>query len=96
MGTACTRIDEQVDAVFGFGDGAVTRFEPCVDVPKGGVLCALPALLENGLLCGAEAMLGEVGGYYRTLHILLLLAFMSLCRIKTVEKLRGHASNFTE
>ena len=91
LGTACTRVDERIDAVFGFGDGAVTRFEPCLDVPKGGVLCALPALLENGLLKGAEFMLGEVGGYYRTLHILLLLAFMSLCRIKTVEKLRGHA-----
>ena len=91
MGTACIRIEDRIDAVFGFGDGAVTRFEPCLDVPKGGVLCALPALLENGLLHGAERMLGKVGGYYRTLHILLLLAFMSLCRIKTVEKLRGHA-----
>ena len=91
LGTACTRVEERIDAVFGFGDGAVTKFEPCLDVPKGGVLCALPALLENGLLHGAEFMLGKVGGYYRTLHILLLLAFMSLCRIKTVEKLRGHA-----
>jgi transposase len=91
MGTACTRTEDRVEAIFGFGDGAVTRFEACLDVPKGGVLCALPALLENGLLHGAERMLGKVGGYYRTLHILLLLAFMSLCRIKTVEKLRGHA-----
>jgi len=91
MGTACTRIEDRVDAVFGFGDGAVTRFEACLDVPKGGVLCALPALLENGLLHRAECMLGKVGGYYRTLHILLLLAFMSLCRIKTLEKLRGLA-----
>ncbi len=91
MGTACTRVEERVDAIFGFGVGAVTRFQPCLDVPKGGVLCALPALLENGLLHGAELMLGKVAGYYRTLHILLLLAFMSLCRIKTVEKLRGHA-----
>ncbi len=91
MGTACTRVEDRIEAVLGFGDGAVTRFEPCLDVPKGGVLCALPALLKNGLLHRAEHMLGEVGGYYRTLHILLLLAFMSLCRIKTVEKLRGHA-----
>ncbi|MCP4114373.1 MAG: hypothetical protein GY737_03015 [Desulfobacteraceae bacterium] len=28
---------------------------------------------------------------YTTFHILLLLAFMALCRIKTVEKMRGHA-----
>lgn len=91
LGTACTRVEERVDAFFGFGDGAVTRFEPCLDVPNGGVLCALPALLENGLLHGAEGMLGEVSGFYRTVHILLLLALMSLCRIKTVEKLRGKA-----
>lgn len=91
LGTACTRVEDRVESIFGSGDGAVTHFEPCLDVPKGGVLCALPALLENGLLHGSESMLGEVGGYYRTLHILLLLAFMSLCRIKTIEKLRGHA-----
>jgi len=91
MGTACTRVEDRVDNVFGFGEGALIRFEPCLDVPKGGVLCALPALLQNGLLHGVKGVLGKVGGYYRTLHILLLLAFMSLCRIKTVEQLRGHA-----
>ena len=91
LGTACTRTEERIDAAVGKGHGAIIRFEPCLDVPKGGALCALPALLANGLLHGAEALLGQVGGYYRTLHILLLLAFMALCRIKTVEKLRGHA-----
>lgn len=91
LGTACTRIDDRIAASVGEGAGAIVRFEPCLDVPKGGVLCALPALLSNGLLDGAELLLGEVLGYYRTLHVLLLLAFMSLCRIKTVEKLRGHS-----
>ena len=62
-----------------------------MDVPKGGALCALPALLANGLLEGAEKLLGAVKGYYTTFHILLLLGFMALCRIKTVEKIRGHA-----
>ncbi len=57
FGTACTRVDERVEAIFGSGDGAVTHFEPCQDVPKGGVLCALPALLGNELLDGAELML---------------------------------------
>jgi hypothetical protein len=60
--------------------------------PRGGVLCALPALLANGLLEGAEKLLGAVKGYhYTTFHILLLLAFMALCRVKTVEKIRRHA-----
>jgi len=60
-------------------------FEPCLDVPNGGVLCALPVLLSNGLLEGAEQLLGTLKGYYTIFHILLLLAFMALCRIETVE-----------
>ena len=91
MGTACTRVEERTFAAFGVCQGAPVRFESCFDVPKGGVLCALPALLANGLLEGAEKLLGTVKGYYTIFHILLLLAFMALCRIKTVEKIRGHA-----
>jgi len=91
MGTACTRVEERTFAAFGVCEGAPVRFESCLDVPKGGVLCALPALLANGLLEGAERLLGAVKGYYTTFHILLLLAFMGLCRIKTMEKMRGHA-----
>jgi hypothetical protein len=30
-------------------------------------------------------------GYYTSFHVLLLLAFLALCRIKTTEKFRGHA-----
>jgi hypothetical protein len=67
------------------------HFELCLDVPKAGALCAIPALLSNGLFNGAEEFLGKVTGYYRIFHILLLLALMALSRIKTTEKLRGHA-----
>ncbi len=91
LGTACTRIVERVCAAFGQIDGVNAHFEPCLDVPKGGVLCSLPALLANGLLEGSEAMLGKVKGYYTMFHILLLLAYMALCRIKTVEQVRGHS-----
>lgn len=91
LGTACTRTEERVVAAFGGSEGASVHFEPCLDVPKGGVLCALPALLANGLLEGAEQLLGKLKGYYRTLPILLLLAFMALSRIKTIEQLRGQA-----
>ena len=89
MGTACTRVEERVLAAFGVCDGAPVRFETCLDVPKGGVLCALPALMMNGLLEGSDNLLGKVDGYYRCFHVLLLLAFMSLSRIKTVEGFRG-------
>ena len=91
MGTACTRVIERTFAATGACESTQIRFEPCLDVPKGGVLCALPALLTNGLLNSAEELLGKVKGYYSILHILLLLAFMSLCRIKNVERLKRHA-----
>ena len=91
MGVACTRVGERVLASLGKLVGAAVNFETCLDVPKAGVLCALPALLANGLLNGAKQLLGKVTGYYTVFHVLLLLGFMALCRIKTTEKLRGHA-----
>ena len=91
MGTACTRTGDRILASLGKVIGTPIRFETCLDVPKGGVLCALPILLVNGLLSGVERLLGKVKGYYTSVPLLLMLAFMVLCRIKTVEKLRGHA-----
>lgn len=91
MGVACTRVEERVLASMGKLVGAPVHFELCLDVPKGGLLCAIPALLVNGLFHGVEQSLGKVTGYYTIFHVLLVLALMALCRIKTTEKLRGHA-----
>jgi Transposase protein len=88
MGTACTRPDERVLAAFGLLDSAPIRFEPCRDVSFGGVLCALPALAENGLFRHIHDCLKQLRGYYSTLHVIILLAHMALCRIKTVEQLQ--------
>jgi len=88
MGIACTRPCERVLAALGqLPGGAPTRFESCRDVSYGGVLCALPALAENGLFRHLES-LPVLTGYYRTLHVILLLADMALCRIKAVEQLQ--------
>ncbi len=90
MGTACTRLDDRtLGAIFGMREGAPAEFTSCLDVPNGGSLCALPALLANGLLSGITK-LGEVKGYYSQTHILLVLAIMCVCRIKTVERLQRH------
>jgi transposase len=91
MGTGCVNTIERSLAAFGMSEGAPVEFLPSADVPMGGVLCALPALLLNGLLDSSEQLLGQLKGYYRTAHILLLVAYMALCRIKTAEQLRSYS-----
>jgi hypothetical protein len=91
LGTACTRVGERVLAAMGRLPGAPTRFEHCLDVPYGGVLCALPALEANGLLSGVGGPLNGVRGYYTAVQVLVLMGFTALCRIRNVEQLRGEA-----
>lgn len=92
MGIACTRPVERVLAAVGqLPGGATTRFQPCRDVSYGGVLCALPALAENGLFRHLQT-LPVLSGYYMTLHVMLLLAYMALCRIRMVEQLQYQTS----
>ncbi len=88
MGTACTRPEERVLAALGLLNGAPTRFETCRDVSFGGVVCALPALAENGLFRHIHDCMKQLRGYYSTLHVIVLLAYMALCRIKVVEQLQ--------
>lgn len=91
MGTACTRPGERILAAFGMLSGAPTRFEPCRDVSFGGVMCALPALVVNGLFRYVGECFEQLNGYYTTLQILILLAYMALCRIKTAEQLQYYS-----
>jgi hypothetical protein len=89
MGIACTRPIERVLASLGkLPGGAQTQFEPCRDVSCGGVLCAIPALAQNGLFRHLQTTFPTLTGYYSTLHVILLLAYMALCRIRTVEQLQ--------
>jgi hypothetical protein len=90
IGTACTRADERSAAAFGLADSAATRFEPATDLMLGGVLCGLPALCANGLFSGLGRHLTLPRGYYSALHILCVLGFMALCRIRRPEQLRHH------
>jgi hypothetical protein len=91
MGVACTRPEERVLAALGMLEGAPTRFEDCRDVCFGGVLCALPALAANGLFEHLEETFPSLDGYYTTLQVITLLAYMALCRIKAVERLQYEA-----
>jgi len=89
MGVACTRTLERVSAALGMlPGGAPTQFEHCRGVSFGGVLCALPALSQNGLFDHLREVFPTLGGYYTTLQVVTLLAMMALGRIKTVEQLQ--------
>jgi len=88
MGTACTRADERMAAAMGMAGHAGTRFEPCDDVAFGGLLTGLPALCANGLLSGLDRHLSLPAGYYSAMHILVLMGFMALARIRRPEGLR--------
>lgn len=89
IGVACTRADERIDAALGLATCAATRFENVIDVPMAGLLTGLPALCANGLLSGVGKHLSLPKGYYSALHILLLLGFMALGRIRRPEGLRS-------
>src|SRR5208283_2560164 len=43
---------------------------------------------ENGLFRHIHDCLVQLRGYYSTLHVIVLLAYMALCRIKAVEQLQ--------
>ena len=57
-------------------------------IKNGAVLLALPALESQGLLKAIKVYAPLPGGYYNLTHILLLLAFMALLRIRNPEQLK--------
>jgi hypothetical protein len=91
MGHGATRTMERVAAAVGELVAAPLRFEPARDVPQGGVLLALPALLENGLRRHSGTSFELPPGFYGIESIFLLMGFMALARIKSIEQLRYHA-----
>lgn len=64
------------------------RFERCDDLPLGGVLCALPALLAVGLLRGVRECFSWPKGYYPLESVFVALAFLALARVRSLEALR--------
>src|SRR5271167_4486627 len=75
-------------ASVGLLNGAPIEFELVKDVPDGGVLLALPALLLLGLLSKSREMFSMLEGFYPLESIFLLLALMALARIPSLEALR--------
>jgi len=80
MGYATTRSLDRVLAACGMLKCAELKFVPADDVPQGGVLCALPALLTEGLLTHTRCFYALPPGFYPLESIFLILALLALVR----------------
>ncbi len=88
-GRACHDTYGRVAAANGLlPEGAPRSFTSAVDVPNAGALCALPALLENGLLHGVDANFSLPPGFYPVMTYFLLVSFMFMTRTGPPEQLR--------
>ncbi len=92
MGMGAQAIEARLAASIGKQDEPVAPdFQSALDVPKGGVLFALPALLVTGLLKFSDQFFKLGKGYYGLDSLLLVLAFTALARVKSIESLRYSA-----
>jgi hypothetical protein len=91
MGYATTRLLERVLASCGLLVAASLKFVPAADVPQAGVLCALPALLTEGLLRHTRTFYSLPAGYYPLESIFLYLALLALVRCSSLEQTRYQA-----
>ncbi|MBI9062589.1 MAG: hypothetical protein JEZ14_11435 [Marinilabiliaceae bacterium] len=95
--------DVLISGIFGIGAGNIEEcckasnhkleetsvaFEVCQNLAHGGVLLLLPFLMETGLFSFQKHYKELKIGYYYIHFIILLLAFMYLCRIKNAEQLK--------
>ena len=91
-GVAVKRTVDRVLASTGKLAEAQAEFEFAESVPNAGVLLALPALLEQGLIDVGERVYGRLrNGFFGLRSVLFTLAFMALLRIKAPEQLTEKA-----
>jgi hypothetical protein len=91
-GVAVKRTVERALARGGHLAEAAPEFQSVEAVNGAGVLLAIPALLQQGLLeVGQEVYVSLRNGFFGLRSVLLTFAFMALLRIKTPEQLTEHA-----
>jgi transposase len=86
--------DRRTDRLFaylGLLDDAAPLFRSGASVPRAGVLLALPALLESGVLACARDVYGSIGpAFYGLRTSIVALLLMALLRIRRPEALKEH------
>lgn len=90
MGIAVGREFERGLAVTGLQEYAPSVFEHQESVLNAGVLLSIPALLSQGLQKIFKIFNPLPPGFYGLHHIILILSFMAMCRIKNPEQLKKH------
>ena len=91
-GVAVKRTLDRALAANGKLSEAAPEFQPTEAVAGAGVLLALPALLEQGLLEVTEGVFGRLrNAFYGLRAVVLTFAFMGLLRLRNPEQLKGRA-----
>ncbi len=88
MGVGASNVLDRVAASVGELTAVEPVFQAAADVPNGGVLLALPALLAVGLLRHTHQHFQLPKGYYGLKSLFLMLAFLALARLPSLEQLR--------
>ena len=88
MGMGASNVEARMAASVGESVAVAPDFQGTLDVPNGGVVFALPALLAVGLLGSTARFFTPPKGYYGLDSLFMLLAFMALARLKSIESLR--------
>jgi len=86
MGVGASNVLDRVAASMGDLVAVEPVFQAVSDVPNGGVLLALPALLAVGLLHQAHKYFQLPKGYYGLESLFLILAFLALARLPSLEQ----------
>ena len=77
-------------AVTGSQEYATSLFEHQESVLNAGVLFAIPSLISQGLNQFFKVLKPLPAGFYGLHHIIVMLCFMALCRIKNPEQLKKY------
>jgi len=88
LGVATSNEEDRLKAAIGVIDQVETAFGDHNGLKNGGILLSISALLSQGLMRFGEVYKDLTRKYYNLNHIVILLAYMALLRIKNPEQLK--------